>query len=37
MTPVGVVLAPGRGRVTIPAKIFNEQPTTLLAEVRGDE
>jgi hypothetical protein len=37
MTPVGVVLATGRGRVTIPAKIFNEQPTTLLAEVRGDE
>jgi hypothetical protein len=37
VTPVGVVLATGRGRVTIPAKIFNEQPTTLLAEVRGDE
>lgn len=37
MTPVGVVLATGRGRVTIPAKIFNEQPTTLLAEVARDE
>ena len=37
MTPVGVVLATGRGRVTIPAKIFNEQPTTLLAEVGSNE
>jgi hypothetical protein len=37
MTPVGIVLATDKGRVTIPAKVFNEQPTTLVAEVGGDE
>jgi Mechanosensitive ion channel, conserved TM helix len=37
LTPVGVVLATGKGRVTVPAKVFNEQPTTLLAQVGSDE
>ena len=37
MTPVGVVLATENGRVTIPAKFFNEQPTTLVAENKTDE
>ncbi|MEQ8356330.1 MAG: hypothetical protein RH942_12385 [Kiloniellaceae bacterium] len=37
MTPVGIVLATKKGRVTIPAKVFNEQPTTLVAEEKVDE
>ncbi len=37
LTPVGIVLATGRGRVTIPAKVFNESPTTLLAEAKADD
>lgn len=37
LTPVGMILATGRGRVTVPAKIFNEEPTTLLAEVKTNE
>lgn len=37
MTPVSIVLATDKGRVTIPAKVFNEQPTTLVAEEKSDE
>lgn len=37
LTPISVVLATAKGRVTIPAKVFNDQPTTLLAEVPAHE
>jgi small-conductance mechanosensitive channel len=37
LTPVGMVLATAKGRVTIPAKVFHDEPTTLLAEVKGDD
>ena len=37
LTPVGIVLATARGRVTIPAKVFNEEPTVLLAELEAHE
>jgi len=37
LTPVGIVLATDRGRVTIPAKVFNEAPTMVLAEVQGHD
>jgi hypothetical protein len=37
LTPVGIVLATPKGRVTVPAKVFHEEPTTLLAEIKGDD
>jgi hypothetical protein len=37
LTPVSIVLATKNGRVTVPAKVFNEQPTTLIAREKGDE
>jgi hypothetical protein len=32
-----MVLATEKGRVTVPAKLFHEEPTTLLAEVKDDD
>lgn len=37
LTAVGVVLATEKGRATIPAKVFNESPTLLLAEAQADD
>ena len=37
LTPVSIVLATKNGRVTVPAKVFNEQPTTLVAREKSDE
>lgn len=37
LTPTSVILASERGRVTVPAKIFNESATLLLSKGRTDE
>ena len=37
LTPVSVVLATAEGRVTVPAKVFNEKATALIKQETRDE
>ena len=37
LTPVSVVLATEQGRITVPAKVFNDQTTGLIAKAPQDE
>jgi len=37
LTPTSVILASDRGRVTVPARVFNETTTALLSGDLADE
>jgi Mechanosensitive ion channel, conserved TM helix len=37
LTPVSVILATEQGRVMVPAKVVNDQPTTLLSKDSGED